>query len=459
MSLPAYAEYKKTGFIWVDLAPSHWPLNRLGDICHFEQGKAHEPFIDPDGEYICVNSRFVSTEGASRKFCLKNLTPVKMHDILMVMSDLPNGRALAKAYFVQDDRPYAVNQRVCRISTNKNAFARFLFYLLNRHPDLMMCDDGVNQTHLSNSDYLKLKIYLPSLSEQTTIARFLDHETAKIDALIAEQQRLIDLLKEKRQAVISHAVTKGLDPNAPMKDSGVEWLGDVPEHWTTCQLRRVILKIEQGWSPECENRVAEDDEWGVLKTGCLNGGRFNVLESKALPPYLTPKTEYQIHKNDLLMSRASGSPKLIGSVALVPKINKNLMMSDKIFRLNLDEKMIEKEFFVYVSVALFFRAQLENAISGAEGLANNLPQTNIKGFWIVIPRMIEQEKIIKFLDQQTAKIDELISNAHQGIDLLKERRSALISAAVTGKIDVRGWQPPATAATTPQGQQQILFDD
>ena len=433
MSLPAYAEYKKTGFIWVDLAPSHWPLNRLGDICSFEQGKAHEPFIDPDGEYICVNSRFVSTEGASRKFCLKNLTPVKMHDILMVMSDLPNGRALAKAYFVQDDRPYAVNQRVCRISAKSNASAKFLFYLLNRHPDLMMCDDGVNQTHLSNSDYLKLKIYLPSLPEQTTIARFLDHETAKIDSLIAEQQRLIELLKEKRQAVISHAVTKGLDPNAPMKDSGVAWLGDVPEHWEVMALKwKARIKSGDGISP---NDISHDLASEI---------NIPVFGGNGIMGYTNKKN---IENKCIVIGRVGA---LCGNVH---KIEDHVWVSDNALVLDF------KDDFFYINYLTFFLYS-----RNLNDLADKSAQPLITGGkvlnqMITCPSMTEQTQISKFIECETAKIDELISHAHQGIDLLKERRSALISAAVTGKIDVRGWQPPATAATTPQGQQQTLFDD
>ena len=233
MSFPRYLKYKDSGFQWLGDIPSHWETMRLATVCDFHSGKAHEPFIDDDGEFICVNSRFVSTEGESRKFCTENLSPTQRADILMVMSDLPNGRALAKAFFVDSDEPYAVNQRVCIIRAQEKANARFLYFQLNRNPLFLRHDDGVNQTHLSNATFTKFPTLVPPLPEQAAIASFLDAETAKIDSLIAEQRRLIELLKEKRQAVISHAVTKGLNPNAPMKPSGIEWAGPMPNQWST----------------------------------------------------------------------------------------------------------------------------------------------------------------------------------------------------------------------------------
>src|SRR5690606_8216574 len=154
--------------------------------------------------------------------------------------------------------------------------------------------------NLDSESYLQERFCFPTLAEQTQIARFLDHETARIDALIAEQQRLIELLKEKRQAVISHAVTKGLDPTVPMKDSGVEWLGEVPAHWELSSVKYVVTGMGQGWSPQCDNYPAEDGEWGVLKVGCVNGGTFNPAENKRLPDDLEPDAGLAIQKGDLL---------------------------------------------------------------------------------------------------------------------------------------------------------------
>lgn len=143
---------------------------------------------------------------------------------------------------------------------------------------------------------------LPPLDEQRAIVRFLDAKTAEIDALIARKQRLLELLAEQRSALITKAVTKGPNPNAPMKPSGLPWLGDIPAHWEVKRLRFVMEKIEQGWSPQCHAYEAGSNEWGVLKVGCVNGSSFEPSENKALPEALEPLTRFEIQVGDILMS-------------------------------------------------------------------------------------------------------------------------------------------------------------
>ena len=297
--------------------------------------------------------------------------------------------------------------------------------------------NGLTRVGLAQYAVDNIELPLPPKEEQTSIAGFLDRETAKIDTLIAEQQRLIELLQEKRQAVISHAVTKGLNPNAPMKDSGVEWLGEVPEHWEVGPIRRVLRKIEQGWSPECLASPAESNEWGVVKAGCVNGGSFNQLDNKKLPQQLEPPVEYEIQAGDLLMSRASGSPDLIGSAAYIKAVRPKLLLSDKIFRLRTIEK-IDPRYLADTLGSTPLRQQIRRSISGAVGLANNLPQSEIKDFVIPLPPVKEQEGIHEFLAAERERLKILLDESESLIRLLEERRSALISAAVTGQIDVRG---------------------
>jgi type I restriction enzyme S subunit len=278
---------------------------------------------------------------------------------------------------------------------------------------------------------------VPPIPEQLAIVDFVDRETSKTDTLIAEQQRLIELLKEKRQGIISHTVFKGLNPQVPMEPSGFDWIGSVPSHWVVTAVRHSIDRIEQGWSPECENRPAEHNEWGVLKAGCVNRGVFAEQENKALPESLEPIQQYEIRLGDVLMSRASGSPELVGSTALVASERPRLMLSDKIFRIHLNPA-VDKRFFVAMFNSRVMRAQIENAISGAEGLANNLPQSALKAFFCVIPPLTEQIAISEYLEVEIVRFDSLIAEAERAVRLLQERRTALISAAVTGKIDVRG---------------------
>ncbi|KHQ51990.1 restriction endonuclease subunit S domain-containing protein [Mameliella alba] len=260
-----------------------------------------------------------------------------------------------------------------------------------------------------------------------------------------EQRRLIALLKEKRQAVISHAVTKGLDPAAPMKPSGIDWLGDIPAHWEAVQVRRVFAGFEQGWSPDCHAKPAAYGEWGVLKTGCVNGGIFRDTENKTLPEETEPCVRLEVMPGDLVMSRASGSPQLIGSMALVQNTQPKLMLSDKLFRILLQDAQ-EPAFIAWLFGSNPIREQIVLAISGAEGMANNLPQSKIKEILVPLVPQDEQQQIAAYLDAQTRRMDTLTAEAERAITLLQERRSALISAAVTGKIDVRDTIPNSTEA-------------
>ena len=204
------APMKDSGVEWLGQVPTHWTRQRLQDRCEFRSGKAHEPHFDDEGQFICVTARFISSAGADGRHCSVNLTPANFHDILMVMSDLPNGRALARTYLVRDHRSYAVNQRVCIITSCVDD-PRFLAYLLNRYPGLLCHDDGMNQTHLSNDDFRKLSLAVPPIKEQVSIADFLDNACRLADNLIAEAAPAITLLRERRAALISAAVTGKID--------------------------------------------------------------------------------------------------------------------------------------------------------------------------------------------------------------------------------------------------------
>ena len=192
-----------------DLA-AHWSEQRLSTICRFVQGKAHEPFIEDDGKYICVTARFVSTNGEKSRRCTKNLTPGKVNDMAMVMSDLPNGRALARAFLIDENDLYAINQRVCAITVMEGD-SRFFYFQLNRNLQLMRYNDGFNQTHLPNRAFTQLFLKVPPVEEQTRIADHLDAVMQKTKALTEKTNASITRLKEYRSALITAAVTGQID--------------------------------------------------------------------------------------------------------------------------------------------------------------------------------------------------------------------------------------------------------
>ncbi|MDT6960789.1 restriction endonuclease subunit S [Cupriavidus sp. SZY C1] len=448
MSLPKYPEYKGSGVQWMGNIPTHWSVSQSRRMFRVRSEAAW-----PDDQMLTASQKYGVLPQA--EFMLR-----EGRRVVEVIQGIESLKHVEPDDFIISMRSFQGGIEWCRLrgSTSfhyvmltpvKWVWPPFFAHLLKSAPYIQalrrttdLIRDG---QELRFSNFAQVPLPVVPIGEQREIAAFLDRETGKIDALIAEQEKLLTLLAEKRHATISHAVTRGLNPNARMKDSGVARLGEVPGHWIVCTLRRTLLRIEQGWSPECINRPLEGMEWGVLKTGCVNGGVFNPIENKALPEALEPLAALEVHDGDLLMSRASGSPKLVGSVAYISNPPPRLMLSDKIFRLHLKSWVLPR----FLSIALNsvgLRQQIEASISGAEGLANNLPQSSLKDFWIAIPPEQEQEEIAGFVDAETAKLDALKAEAERTIELLKERRSALIAAATTGKVDVRNAVPQELAA-------------
>ena len=318
---------------------------------------------------------------------------------------------------------------------------RFLHHLLRSDPYVdqyklyaraeTTFDRRVQQDDLDNT-----VLPVPPFEDQRRLAELLDRETSKIDALIAKQEQLIATLREDRTATITHAVTKGLDPEVEMTETGVEWLGEVPAQWRQAQLRHIVYRIEQGVSPEAYAELA-DDGWGVLKAGCVNGGVFQDTQHKKLPAGFEIDPAIIVKEGDLLVCRASGSPDLVGSTAVVRQLRYHLILSDKTFRL-IPSPHITPDYLAWAMNSRMYREQVRGAISGAEGLANNLPMSSLKSFRFPVPPLDEQKQIVVHLNERSSKVGALIEKAEGSCSILREYRSALITDAVTGKIDVRG---------------------
>lgn len=447
------------GTKWLGEVPSHWQVIRLKNVadywvsnvdkvpaegeepvrlCNYTDVYYHE-HLDPNLDLM----QTTATAAEIRRFHLQ------VGDVV-ITKDSEEWSDIAVPALVTDTAPDLVcgyHLAIVRPRPERlyGPFLQRLFQAVGVNTQLQVSASGITRYSLPKSAIGGAVIPLPPTDEQRTIAEFLDRETATIDGLIARQRALISSLNEQRLAVVSKAVTKGLDLVVPMKNSGIEWLGQIPAHWQVISVRRVLKHVEQGWSPDCSSHRADPDQWGVVKSGCVNYGRFAEDENKALPDYLQPLPEYEIRAGDVLMSRASGSPELVGSTALVTATRPKLLLSDKIFRLHVTSKVL-RSYFVAVFNSRFARAQIERAISGADGLARNLPQSSMKDFVIALPPIEEQESIVSHIERACTTTDALTEKALNVLDLLQEYRSALISAAVTGQIDVRNYRPQEAAA-------------
>lgn len=449
---PKYLAYKPTGCDWFPEIPSHWNIDRAKwSVTSCQNGVwGSEP--DGDDDLACIRvadfdrqSLRISTE----KLTMRSIAEKDRRNRLLEAGDLlleksGGGEQQLVGTVVEFDQPFpAVSSNfIARMVASADMDSRFLVYVHSHLYAGRVNYRSIKQTtgiqNLDGQAYLDEPIAYPPFGEQETIARFLDFKTAQIDALIAKQRTLLDKLAEKRTALISHAVTKGLDPSVPMKDSGLAWLGEIPAHWDRMLMARIIVKFEQGWSPSCDEREASLDEWGVLKSGCVNYGVFQEREHKTLPPSLDPILSLEVKARDILMCRASGSKHLIGSVAMVRECRPKLIFSDKTYRIALQQDTIDPEFFVLLMRSKYVRDQIELSISGADGLANNIPQSSVKAYQIVLPKILEEQKaIVTFLKNRIDSVEAQEGKINEVIKRLQEYRSALITSAVTGKIDVR----------------------
>ncbi|AYN12815.1 restriction endonuclease subunit S [Pseudomonas putida] len=421
MAYSPYQRYKQSGINTIGLMPLHWSVRRLKFMARIQNGKDYKEVVSDEGFPVI---------GSGGEFAKAN-------------SYLYSGESVLLGRKGTIDRPLYINGPFWTVDTMfytevlSGISAKYLFYCVLTINFLKYATSTALPS-MTQQDLGAIPFAVPDHEEQITIARFLDFKTAQIDALIAKKKALLDKLAEKRTALISHAVTNGLDPSVPMKSSGVAWLGDIPAHWKRILMVRVISKIEQGWSPSCDEREASLDEWGVLKSGCVNYGVFQEQEHKTLPPGTDPIPSLEVKEGDILMCRASGSKHLIGSVAKVGKCRSKLIFSDKTYRIALRPNIIDSEFFVLSMRSKYLREQIELSISGADGLANNIPQSSVKGYQIVLPSSVEEQKAISnFLNEKSKSIEMQEVKVEEAIERLKEYRAALITNSVTGKIDVR----------------------
>jgi type I restriction enzyme S subunit len=448
-----YPEYSDSDVAWLGMSPSHWTVTRIKFGSNLNPPKSEVRALQGETEVSFLPMESIGDDG-----CLDLSKTKSLAEVLDGYSYVANGDVMiAKITPCFENGKGAVAEGLCNglgfattevivLRPHRQQDSRFIYYLLSSEPFRSIAEGSMygagGQKRVADNFVANFYVAWPTPSERKSVANFLDHETAKIDRLIAKQERLIELLKEKRQAVISHAVTKGLNPDAPMKDSGVEWLGEVPAHWDVSKIKFHISLLEQGWSPQCENRLAEEGEYGVLKVGCVNGIDFNADEHKALPKELSPRVEYVLRKGDLLISRAN-TKELVGSAIVVDKSYSHLLLCDKLYRIRLDERCSPDFLALFLGIRVA-RDQIELGASGASHSMQNIGQDTIKDMAIPLPNIEEQIGILDWVQDKLLRFSQLESKARKSIELMQEHRTALISAAVTGKIDLRGWQKPNT---------------
>src|SRR5262245_9091586 len=229
-------------------------------------------------------------------------------------------------------------------------------------------------------------------------------------------------------------MTRGLDSHVSLRDSGISWLGEIPTHWRTKRLRWLIRTIEQGWSPEAENREPNEDEWAVLKLNAVVHGQFNPSAAKALPVGLEARADLEVHPGDFLITRAS-TPALVGDVCFVTEVRPLLMLCDLIYRLRLFDDQLDGQYLSHFFTSPKGREQIESDARGTSNSMVKISQEHIKNWWLPLPPIDEQRAIVAHITTETARLDALCAAKERVLGLVAEKRRALITRAVTRGLD------------------------
>jgi type I restriction enzyme S subunit len=436
---------------WLGEVPEHWEFKKLKH-CILRLGSGGTPessnpefWADDDSEdsipWVAIGdmsavSRVTSTAKSLTPFGLssKNLEIFPSGSLLYSIY-----ASLGKVAILGMDA--AFNQAILAILPNTQCvsqpFLRCWLESLERHLEYYASSN--TQANLNAAKVLSYPVSVPSLPEQRAIATFLDHETAKIDALIAEQQRLIELLQEKRQALISHAVTKGLNPDAPMKDSGVEWLGEVPEHWDVCRVKAVSVFTTsgpRGWSERVGDVgalfVQSGDLTDAMDVDFANCKRVQVGDD-------AEAARTKLLDGDLVVCITGAKT---GNVAVCESVPESSYVNQHLCLIRPGEGVHPR-----FLAALLKSGCGQTYFSLAQyGLKQGLSLEDVREAPVALPTLDEQDCICQWLRGVSSRYLPLEAESQRTISLLQERRSALISAAVTGQIDVRGLVPEASTA-------------
>jgi type I restriction enzyme S subunit len=437
----AYPEYKDSGVEWFDHIPSHWGAKPLKFMCTYNDEVLADSVSDEhEIEYVDIGS-VSSIEGITRtESMFFGKAPSRARRIVrdgdVIISTV---RTYLEAISPVDNPPenLVVSTGFAVIRPNKllhNGYAAYCLRASGFIKEVVARSVGISYPAINATDLVNIKAPEPAFEEQQKIASFLGHETAKIDTLITKQQALITLLKEKRQAVISHAVTKGLNPNAPMRDSGVEWLGEVPAHWDVSKFKFL-----------CDRIIAGPFGSSITKDMYVKHG-FKVYGQEQVIPnsfeigdyYINEKdylnlARYVVNVGDILISCVG----TFGKIAVFPEGSEPGIINPRLIKAEVNPahnpyyiRELLKSEMVFKQFELLSRG-------GTMGVINIAILSEILA---AVPPDVEQVEIIQYINQQKEKFRNLIELANTAVLFLQERRTALISAAVTGKIDVRNWK-------------------
>jgi type I restriction enzyme S subunit len=447
MSFPRYPEYKPSGVEWLGDVPEHWEVRRLKRFATATPSNVDKK--SHDGEqpvHLCnyVDVYYNDEITSSLDFMTATASDDQISKFTLrrgdtiITKDSETADDIAIAAHVPKDLPGVVcGYHLSVIRPQPGTVGKFVKWLFGSRfakSCFAVRANGLTRVGIGQHDLENVEFPYPPTAEQRSIAEFLDRETAKIDALIAGQERLIELLQEKRQAVISHAVTKGLDPSAPMKPSGVEWLGEVPAHWSVGKCGRFV-ELLAGFSFPSNEFSDEPSAPRLLRGVNIAPNRIRwdeVVRWQRMPG--DGLDRFELREGDLVVGMDRPIVSEGVRVARVCAQDLPALLLQRVTRLR-GGGLLELDYLERLLSSDAFAAHFAPETTGVS--VPHISPEQIRAFVIPLPPLSEQRSIVAFLRHETGRIDRLIDEAKTAIPLLHERRSALISAAVIGQIDVR----------------------
>jgi len=427
VSLPRYPEYKHSGVAWLGEIPAHWKQLRLKRLFRLTTDKAS----------ACLNPvALENVEGWTGRF-LASESEFSGEGVAFHPGDILFGKLrpyLAKVLLASEPGEAVGDFHVLRPTAS--IVPRFAQYQLLSTDFISVVDGATYGSKMPRAswDFLgDMPLLVPNGDEQLAIIEFLDRETAKIDALIAEQEKLLALLTEKRQATISHTVTRGLNPNVPMKDSGIPWLGDVPKHWEVARLK-FIASVQTGIAKGKDTTGKDIINVPYLRVANVQDGHLALDEIATIDIEPDQLGRYLLQRGDVLMNEGGDFDKL-GRGTLWNGEIEGCIHQNHVFAVR--PHGVDPQWINQVTSSQYAQFYFMGRSKQSTNLAS-ISSTNIMELPVLLPPAEEQAAILRFVEGESSRLHALRDVAQQAVDLLKERRSALISAAVTGKIDVRG---------------------
>ena len=435
--LSPYPSYRTSGLSWLTEVPTHWQIRRNGQLFwqRKETGFAELPILEVS---LHTGVRVRSFDGTARKQVMSDRSKYKRAvkgDVAYNMMRMWQG---AVGIAPEDGLVSPAYVVAAPFGGVESKYFSDLFRTAAYMGEVDAHSHGIvkDRNRLYWEDFKQIYSIFPPPAEQTAICRYVRYLDRRVRHLQFAKLRLLGVLEEQRRAIVHRAITQGLDQGVGMKDSGVEWLGRIPGHWHAYRLKYLITPIEQGWSPQCDARPAGENEWGVLKVGCVNRDYFDPAQNKKLPSNLAPVPELAVTQGDILMSRAN-TRELLGLAAMVVDSRPRLLLCDKLFRFRTLDQRAFGPFVVAAIRDQTSRVQIEASTNGASDSMQNIGQGVVKNLWLAVPPVAEQQLIVEQLTAETAAIDRTIDQERKGLGLLKEYRDRLVTDIVTGRLDIR----------------------